>query len=231
MIFEQLFDQKSSTYTYIIASGEGREALIIDPVIEHSDDYSTILNNLDLKLVKVIDTHIHADHISALNELNKRTNCIRVMGEKSKSEVIDLRIKDGEKIKVEEVELQAIYTPGHTDCSYSFLMSDRVFTGDTLLINGSGRTDFQNGNAYDAYDSIFNKLLKLPEKTFVFPAHDYNGKKFSTIENEKNNNPRLQVSSKEEYADIMNNLNLANPKMMDVAVPANVKGLTLDTIN
>ncbi len=231
MIFEQLFDQKSSTYTYIIASGEGREALIIDPVIEHSDEYSTILNNLDLKLVKVIDTHIHADHISALNELNKRTNCIRVMGEKSKSEVIDLRIKDGEKIKVEEVELQAIYTPGHTDCSYSFLMNDRVFTGDTLLINGSGRTDFQNGNAYDAYESIFNKLLKLPEKTLVFPAHDYNGKKFSTIENEKNNNPRLQVSSKEEYADIMNNLNLANPKMMDVAVPANVKGLTLDNIN
>ena len=231
MIFEQLFDQKSSTYTYVIASGEGREALIIDPVIEHSDEYSTILNNLDLKLVKVIDTHIHADHISALNELNKRTNCIRVMGEKSKSEVIDLRIKDGEKIKVEEVELQAIYTPGHTDCSYSFLMNDRVFTGDTLLINGSGRTDFQNGNAYDAYDSIFNKLLKLPEKTLVFPAHDYNGKKFSTIENEKNNNPRLQVSSKEEYADIMNNLNLANPKMMDVAVPANVKGLTLDNIN
>ena len=231
MIFEQLFDQKSSTYTYIIASGESREALIIDPVIEHSDEYSTILNNLDLKLVKVIDTHIHADHISALNELNKRTNCIRVMGEKSKSEVIDLRIKDGEKIKVEEVELQAIYTPGHTDCSYSFLMNDRVFTGDTLLINGSGRTDFQNGNAYDAYDSIFNKLLKLPEKTLVFPAHDYNGKKFSTIENEKNNNPRLQVSSKEEYADIMNNLNLANPKMMDVAVPANVKGLTLDNIN
>ena len=231
MIFEQLFDQKSSTYTYIIASGEGREALIIDPVIEHSDEYSTILNNLDLKLVKVIDTHIHADHISALNELNKRTNCIRVMGEKSKSEVIDLRIKDGEKIKVEEVELQAIYTPGHTDCSYSFLMHDRVFTGDTLLINGSGRTDFQNGNAYDAYDSIFNKLLKLPEKTLVFPAHDYNGRKYSTIENEKNNNPRLQVSSKEEYADIMNNLKLANPKMMDVAVPANVKGLTLDNIN
>ena len=231
MIFEQLFDQKSSTYTYIIASGEGREALIIDPVIEHSDEYSTILKNLDLKLVKVIDTHIHADHISALNELNKRTNCIRVMGEKSKSEVIDLRIKDGEKINVEEVELQAIYTPGHTDCSYSFLMNDRVFTGDTLLINGSGRTDFQNGNAYDAYDSIFNKLLKLPEKTFVFPAHDYNGKKFSTIENEKNNNPRLQVSSKEEYSEIMNNLNIANPKMMDVAVPANVKGLTLDNIN
>tara|TARA_Y100001936_G_scaffold39692_3_gene38175 strand:+ start:9410 stop:10105 length:696 start_codon:yes stop_codon:yes gene_type:complete len=231
MIFEQLFDEKSSTYTYIIASGEGREALIIDPVIEHSDEYSTVLRNLDLKLVKVIDTHIHADHISAMNELNKRTNCIRVMGEKSKSEVIDMKIKDSEKIKIEEIELQAIYTPGHTDCSYSFLMSDRVFTGDTLLINGTGRTDFQNGNSADAYDSIFNKLLKLPEKTLVFPAHDYNGKKYSTIEIEKNNNPRLQVSSKEEYADIMNNLNLANPKMMDVAVPANVKGLTLDNIN
>ena len=230
MIFEQLFDQKSSTYTYIIASGEGREALIIDPVIEHSDEYSTILNNLDLKLVKVIDTHIHADHISALNELNKRTNCIRVMGEKSKSEVIDLRIKDGEKIKVEEVELQAMYTPGHTDCSYSFLMNDRVFTGDTLLINGTGRTDFQSGSPLDAYDSLFNKLLKLPENTLVYPAHDYNGKKNSTIEIEKNNNPRLQVKSKEEYAEIMNNLNLPNPKMMDIAVPANLKGLTLDEI-
>ena len=230
MIFEQLFDQKSSTYTYIIASGEGREALIIDPVIEHSDEYSTILNNLDLKLVKVIDTHIHADHISALNELNKRTNCIRVMGEKSKSEVIDLRIKDGEKIKVEEVELQAIYTPGHTDCSYSFLMNDRVFTGDTLLINGSGRTDFQNGNAYDANDSIFNKLLKLPENTMVFPAHDYNGKKHSTIGSERKNNPRLQVNSVDQYVEIMNNLKLANPKMMDVAVPANLKGLTLNQV-
>ena len=230
MIFEQLFDQKSSTYTYIIASGEGREALIIDPVIEHSDEYSTILNNLDLKLVKVIDTHIHADHISALNELNKRTNCIRVMGEKSKSEVIDLRIKDGEKIKVEEVELQAIYTPGHTDCSYSFLMSDRVFTGDTLLINGSGRTDFQNGNAKEQYNSLFNKLLKLPEKTMVFPAHDYNGKMYSTIGSEKNNNPRLQVDSIDQYVEIMNNLNLSNPKMMDIAVPANLKGLTLEQL-
>ena len=152
------------------------------------------------------------------------------MGEKSKSEVVDVRLKDNEKIKVESIELETIYTPGHTDCSYSYLMNDRVFTGDTLLINGTGRTDFQNGSSYDAYDSLFNKLLKLPEKTLVFPAHDYNGKKNSTIENEKNNNPRLQVSSKEEYAEIMDNLNLANPKMMDVAVPANLKGLTLNQI-
>ncbi len=230
MMFEQLFDTKSSTYTYIISSGKGREALIIDPVIEHTDEYIKILKNLDLKLVKVIDTHIHADHITALNELNKRTNCTRIMGEKSKSEVIDLRIKDGETIKVENIEIKSIYTPGHTDCSYCYLMNDRVFTGDTLLINGTGRTDFQNGSPYDAYDSLFNKLLKLPEKTLMFPAHDYNGKKNSTIENEKNNNPRLQVNSKEEYAEIMNNLNLENPIMMDVAVSANLKGFTLDQI-
>ena len=230
MIFEQLFDTKSSTYTYIISSGEGREALIIDPVIEHTNEYLKILEKVKLKLVKVIDTHIHADHITALNELNKRTSCTRIMGENSKSEVIDIKVKDNEKINIENIELKAMYTPGHTDCSYSYLMNDRVFTGDTLLINGTGRTDFQNGSSFDAYDSLFNKLLKLPEKTLVYPAHDYNGKKFSTIETERNNNPRLQVSSKEEYAEIMENLKLANPKMMDVAVPANVKGLTLEQL-
>ena len=230
MIFEQLFDTKSSTYTYIISSGEGREALIIDPVIEHTNEYLKILEKLKLKLVKVIDTHIHADHITALNELNKRTSCTRIMGENSKSEVIDIKVKDNEKINIENIELKAMYTPGHTDCSYSYFMKDRVFTGDTLLINGTGRTDFQNGSSFDAYDSLFNKLLKLPEKTLVYPAHDYNGKKFSTIGTERNNNPRLQVSSKEEYAEIMENLKLANPKMMDVAVPANVKGLTLEQL-
>ena len=230
MIFKQMFDPASCTYTYLISSGRGREALIIDPVIEHTEEYIKVLEKLDLKLVKVIDTHIHADHITGLNELNKRTNCTRIMGEKSKSEVIDLRIKESEKINVENIELKAIYTPGHTDCSYSYLMNDRVFTGDTLLINATGRTDFQNGSSEDAYDSLFNKLLKLPENTLVYPAHDYNGKKFSTIENEKNNNPRLQVNSKEQYVEIMDNLNLANPKMIDVAVPANVKGLTLDRL-
>ena len=230
MIFEQLFDTKSSTYTYIISSGEGREALIIDPVIEHTNEYLKILENLKLKLVKVIDTHIHADHITALNELSKQTNCTKIMGENSKSEVIDIKIKDNETVDIENIKLKAMYTPGHTDCSYSYFMNDRVFTGDTLLINGTGRTDFQNGSSFEAYDSLFNKLLKLPEKTLVYPAHDYNGKKFSTIEKEKNNNPRLQVNSKEEYAEIMENLKLANPKMMDVAVPANLKGLTLDQI-
>ena len=230
MIFNQLFDSKSSTYTYIISSGKGREALIIDPVIEHTDEYVKVLESLDLKLVKVIDTHIHADHISGLNELNKRTNCTRIMGEKSKSEVVDLKLKDNEIINIENIQLKAIYTPGHTDCSYCYIMNNRVFTGDTLLINGTGRTDFQSGSPYDAYESLFNRLLKLPEKTLVYPAHDYNGKKNSTIETERNNNPRLQVKSKEEYAEIMNNLNLSNPKMMDIAVPANLKGLTLDQL-
>ena len=230
MIFNQLFDVKSSTYTYIVSSGKGREALIIDPVIENTNEYIKLLKDLDLKLVKVIDTHIHADHISGLNELKKQTNCSRVMGENSDSEVIDIRVSEGEKIKIENIELTTIYTPGHTECSYSFLMKDRVFTGDTLLINGSGRTDFQGGNALDQYNSIFNKLLKLPEKTLVYPAHDYNGKKFSTIIDEKNCNPRLQVNSSDEYLEIMNNLNLANPKMMDIAVLANKKGLTLDQL-
>ena len=230
MIFEQLFDTKSSTYTYIISSGKGREALIIDPVIEHTDEYIKVLESLELKLVKVIDTHIHADHVTGLNELNKRTNCTRIMGENSKSEVIDIKLKDEENVSIENINLKAIYTPGHTDCSYSYLMKDRVFTGDTLLINGTGRTDFQNGNAKQQYDSLFNKLLKLPESTIVFPAHDYNGKKNSTIGSEIKNNPRLQVNSIDQYVEIMNNLKLANPKMMDVAVPANVKGLTLNQI-
>ena len=230
MIFEQLFDNKSSTYTYILSSGKGREALIIDPVLEHTDQYINLLNKLELKLVKVIDTHIHADHITGLNELSKRTSCTKIMGDNSKSEVVDLRVKEDENVKIDNINLKVMYTPGHTDCSYSYLMNDRVFTGDTLLINGTGRTDFQNGNARQQYDSIFNKLLKLPENTMVFPAHDYNGKKHSTIGSERKNNPRLQVNSVDQYVEIMNNLKLANPKMMDVAVPANLKGLTLNQV-
>jgi len=227
MIFKQLFDTESSTYTYIVSSGKGREALIIDPVINNTHKYLNVLKDLDLKLVKVIDTHIHADHVSGLTELAKQTNCSKIMGEQSTSEVIDIRVKDNEKIKVENIELISIYTPGHTDCSYSFFMNDRVFTGDTLLINGTGRTDFQNGNPIVQYHSLFDKLLKLPETTLVYPAHDYKGDKVTSIGEQKKSNPRLQVNSPEQYAEIMNNLNLANPKMMDIAVPANVKGLNL----
>ena len=228
MIFNQFFDNFSSTYTYLISSGKSREALIIDPVIENTSEYLKVLKKLDLRLVKVIDTHIHTDHISGLNELAKQTSCSKIMGEQSASEVIDIRVKDNEKIKIENIELISMYTPGHTDCSYSFLMKDRIFTGDTLLINGTGRTDFQNGNPVEQYHSLFDKILKLPEKTLVYPAHDYNGNQVSSIQEQKKNNPRLQVNSAEQYAEIMNNLNLANPRMMDVAVPANIKGRTLD---
>ena len=230
MIFKQLFDDKSSTYTYIVSSGKGREALIIDPVIEHTHIYVDLLNNLDLKLVKVIDTHIHADHISAMAELKERTNCQTIMGERSKSEVVNLKVKDNEKISIDGINLKALYTPGHTDDSYCFVMEDRIFTGDTLLINGTGRTDFQNGNSKDAYNSIFKRVLTLPEETLVYPAHDYKGNKYSSIGNEKKHNPRLQVKNAEEYSEIMDNLNLANPQMMDIAVPANLNGLTLKEI-
>ena len=227
MIFNQFFDEVSSTFTYLISSGEGREALIIDPVIEKTNEYILYLKKLDLKLVKVIDTHIHADHISGLKELHKQTDCTLIMGENSRSEVVNLKVKDNEKIKIENIVVTSMYTPGHTDCSYSFLMKDRIFTGDTLLINGTGRTDFQNGNPIDQYHSLFQRILKLPEKMFVYPAHDYKGNKVSTIGEEKRNNPRLKVKSAAQYAEIMNNLNLDTPKLMNIAIPANIKGKTL----
>ena len=231
MIFNQFFDSVSCTYTYLLSSGKGREALIIDPVIEKTAEYISYLKKLDLKLVKVIDTHIHADHISGLKELHKQTDCKLIMGENSPSEVVSIKVKDNEKIKIENIELTSMYTPGHTDCSYSFLMKDRIFTGDTLLINGTGRTDFQNGNPIDQYHSLFDRILTLPENTFVYPAHDYKGNKVSTIGEEKKNNPRLKVESPDQYADLMNNLSLDNPKMMDIAVPSNIKGKTLDQIS
>ena len=223
MIFRQIFDSVSSTYTYLIASGRGREALIIDPVLEKVDQYINLLNQLDLKLVKVIDTHIHADHISGIAELRDKTNCVTVMGNKTPADVVAMRVSDEEIIKIDGIDLQALYTPGHTSESFSFLMGDRVFTGDTLLIRGTGRTDFQNGDPKDSYNSIFNKLLKLPDQTLVYPAHDYKGEMVSTIIEERQFNPRLQVKSVQEYVDIMNNLNLPDPKMMDVAVPSNLK--------
>ena len=222
MLFRQLFDKTSSTYTYFIASAKGREALIIDPVLENVEQYIKLLKELDLKLVKVIDTHIHADHISGITELRNKTNCITIMGDKTPADVVTMHVTDEEKIKIDGLELQAIYTPGHTIESFSFLMNDRVFTGDALLIRGTGRTDFQNGNARDSYNSIFNKLLKLPDETLVYPAHDYKGEMVSSIIEEKNFNPRLQVSSPEEYIEIMNNLNLPNPSIMDVAISSNL---------
>ena len=151
------------------------------------------------------------------------------MGEQSPADVVSMRVSDNEKLSIEGIVMTALHTPGHTSESYSFLMDDRVFTGDTLLIRGTGRTDFQNGDPYDQYHSLFDRLLKLPEQTLVYPAHDYKGDTVSTIGEEKAFNPRLNVSSAEEYAEIMNNLNLPNPKMMDVAVPENLRaGLHLE---
>ena len=223
MIFRQLFDNVSSTYTYIVASRKGGEALIIDPVLENVERYIRLMEELDLKLVKVIDTHIHADHISGMAELRDRTNCISIMGDATPSDVVSMQVKDNDEVTIEGVKLKALHTPGHTNDSFSYLMNDRIFSGDTLLIRGTGRTDFQNGDPYDAYNSIFERLLKLPEETLLYPAHDYKGDTVSTIGEEKKFNPRLQVTSAEEYANIMNNLKLPDPKMMDIAVPGNLQ--------
>jgi len=222
MIFKQVFDQKSSTYTYLIASAKGREALIIDPVIENVDNYIKLLNELDLKLVKVIDTHIHADHVTGASKLKDITKCTTIMGENTPADTVEIKVKDDEYINLDSLKIRAMYTPGHTSDSYSFLMDNHLFSGDTLLINGTGRTDFQNGNAKDAYNSIFNKLLRLPEETLLYPAHDYKGEKVSTIGKEIKQNPRLQVKSEDEYVEIMNNLNLKKPEQIEFNVSKNI---------
>ena len=223
MIFKQVFDTVTSTYTYLIASAKGREAVIIDPVLENVENYIGILKELDLKLVKVIDTHIHADHITGASKLKQATNCTTIMGEHTSADTVEIKVKDNEIIDIDNLKIRSIYTPGHTSDSYSFLLDNYLFTGDTLLINGTGRTDFQNGSSKDAYNSLFNNLLKLPEETLVYPGHDYNGKFSSTIGNEKKFNPRLQVKSVDEYVDIMSKLNLAKPKMIETNVSRNIK--------
>ena len=223
MIFRQLFDSVSGTYSYLIASRRGGEAMLIDPVLEKVDRYLKLLEELELRLLKAVDTHLHADHITGLGALRDRTRCITVMGEQSMVDVVSMRVADGDRLGIEGIALDVIYTPGHTDDSYSFVMGDRVFTGDTLLIRGTGRTDFQNGDAQAQYDSLFGRLLKLPDETLVYPAHDYKGDTVSTIGEEKRFNPRLQVASADAYVALMNGLNLPNPKMMDVAVPANMR--------
>ncbi|HZL38856.1 MAG TPA: MBL fold metallo-hydrolase [Pseudolabrys sp.] len=223
MIFRQLFDSVSGTYSYLLASRAGGEAMIIDPVLEKVDRYLQLIRELELRLVKAVDTHLHADHITGLGALRDRTQCITVMGENTNADVVSMRLGEGDKLTIEGLALDVLYTPGHTDDSYSFVMHDRVFTGDTLLIRGTGRTDFQNGDARMQYQSLFGKLLRLPDETLVFPAHDYKGDTVSTIGEEKRYNPRLQVTSVDDYVALMASLNLPNPKMMDVAVPSNMK--------
>lgn len=222
MIFRQLFDRESSTYTYLLAQRAGGEALLIDPVSDHVPRYVKLIEELGLKLVVAADTHIHADHITGLGALHERTGCVTAMGAHSRAMCVSLKLTEGERLDLDGLALEVLYTPGHTDDSYSFQLADRVFTGDTLLIRGTGRTDFQNGDPRQQYDSLFNKLLKLPDDTLVYPAHDYNGMTVSTIGEEKRHNPRLQVASVEAYARLMNSLQLPNVRLMDVAVPANL---------
>jgi len=224
MLFRQFFDTTSSTYTYLIANKKGAEACIIDPVLEHIENYLKAIKDLDLKLVKVIDTHVHADHVSGISKLRDKTHCIACMGKsQNASEIVSMEVSDNEKFKVGDLELRALFTPGHTDDSYCFLLNNKIFTGDTLLIGGTGRTDFQNGNAEDQYNSLFNVVLKLDDSVLVYPAHDYKGETVSTIGFERKTNPRLQVKSKQEYVDLMSSLNLPNPKLMDIVIPKNRK--------
>ena len=224
MLFRQFFDTTSSTYTYLIANKKIPEACIIDPVLEHIENYLKAIKDLDLILVNVIDTHVHADHVSGISKLRDKTHCIACMGKsQNASEIVSMEVSDNEKFKVGDLELRALFTPGHTDDSYCFLLNDKIFTGDTLLIGGTGRTDFQNGNAEDQYNSLFNVVLKLDDSVLVYPAHDYKGETVSTIGFERKTNPRLQVKSKQEYVDLMSSLNLPNPKLMDIVVPKNRK--------
>ncbi|MCX7071761.1 MAG: MBL fold metallo-hydrolase [Gammaproteobacteria bacterium] len=226
MIFRQFFDPVSSTYTYLMASGRGREAVIIDPVKEQAHHYLAAIDALELKLVRAIDTHTHADHITALGDLRTATGCVTIMGEFTKASCVSEQIRDGETLNVDGIRLQALYTPGHTDESFSFVLDpahpEAVFTGDVLLIRGSGRTDFQGGDPHKSWDSIVNRLFRLPDTVTVYPGHDYKGWNASSIGEEKRHNPRLAGKTEAEYVAIMNGLKLPNPKLMDIAVPANL---------
>jgi len=226
MLFRQFFDRDSSTYTYLLASGHGREALIIDPVKAQVSHYLAAIEALELRLVSAIDTHTHADHITGLGDLRGSTGCTTLMGEFTQAECVSRHVHEGELLDVDGVQLQAVYTPGHTNESFSFVFRpsqpSAVFTGDVLLIRGSGRTDFQGGDPSRSWDSIVNKLFRLPDDTVLYPAHDYKGWTASSIGEEKRHNPRLAGKTEAEYVAIMQNLKLPNPQMMDIAVPANL---------
>ncbi|WP_133129334.1 MBL fold metallo-hydrolase [Legionella yabuuchiae] len=221
MLFRQLFDHDSFTYTYLIARNLGSDAVIIDPVKSKIDQYLNLIKQLGLNLVAALDTHLHADHITALGTLNRVLGCESMMGEQSQASGVTKRFHDHELLRFDGFELQVLYTPGHTDDSYCFLMNDRVFTGDTLFIRGTGRTDFQHGDSSQQYSSIHERLFSLPDETLVYPGHDYNGMTVSTIGEEKLFNPRLKGISREQYVTLMAGLNLPNPKLMHIAVPAN----------
>ncbi len=226
MLFRQLFHAESGTYTYLLGDESTRETLLIDPVIDNIEQYVQLLAQLELKLVVAIDTHVHADHITALGALRDLTGCTTMMGEPARAACVSASFSDGAVIRFGRESVRAMFTPGHTDDSYTFLYENGsrlwAFTGDTLLIRGCGRTDFQNGDSRRQYDSLHNKLLTLPDDTLVYPGHDYKGWTLSTIGEERRHNPRLQAKTVEAFVELMANLKLANPKRMDVAVPANL---------
>jgi sulfur dioxygenase len=215
MLFRQLVHRKSSTLSYLVASRPGGEALFIDPVRDQVDLYLRLIEALELRLVFAIDTHAHFDHESGLEALLDSTHCVTVMGQESRADCVARHVSDGEVIDIDGCKLEASYTPGHTQDSYSFVMDDRVFTGDTLLIRGTGRTD-QGGDARQQYDSLFSRLLTLPGPTLVYPAHDYNGRHVSSIADERRHNPRLQVKSVDEYVSLMHGVRPQDPTRMDV---------------
>lgn len=225
MIFRQLFERESSTYTYLVACEATGKAALIDTVKSDVPKYLQLLHELNLSLAYALDTHTHADHITGAGELRDATGCTTLLGEEAHSACVSKVLRDGERIPLGELMLTAIHTPGHTDDSYSFLLIDSgehyLFTGDTLLIRGTGRTDFQNGDARAQYRSLVNKILTLPASTWVYPGHDYKGWTRSTLGEEIAFNPRLQVTDEDSYARLMGNLRLPNPTLMDVAVPAN----------
>lgn len=222
MLFRQLFDQESSTWTYLLARRAGGQAAIIDPVDGLADMYVQLLQQLGLTLALAVDTHTHADHITALGALRERTGCRTVMGEFTHAEGVDRRVRDGEMLECDGLQLEALFTPGHTDESFSFRLEDRVFTGDVLLYRSTGRTDFQSGDPHKSWDSIVNRLFRLPDETLVYAGHDYKGWTVSTIGEERRFNPRIAGHTEGEYVEIMRNLHLPAPRLMDIAVPANL---------
>lgn len=222
MIFRQLFEPQTSTYTYLLGCERTRKALLIDPVLEETESYLALLKELGLTLVYTLETHVHADHVTAADALRQKTGSKSVIHRDAGASCGDLLVTDGVTLQVGDIVIEVRHTPGHTNGCVSYVVGDRVFTGDALLIGGCGRTDFQNGDAGQLYESIHKKLFTLPPDTLVYPAHDYNGNTVSTIKQEKAKNARLGGGkSKEEFIEIMQNLKLAYPRFIDRALPAN----------
>lgn len=222
-MFKQFYDEVSSTLTYLLADEQSRQAVLIDPVTDNIDEYLDFLRHAELNLVYSLETHVHADHITGGGKLKALTHAKTAVSNACGAETADIQLQDHDEIEFGAEKIKVIATPGHTPGSLSFLWRDRLFTGDSLLINGCGRTDFQGGDAGKLYDAITTRLFSLAPETLVYPGHDYNGRRVSSIAQEKLINPRLANKTKAEFVHLMENLNLPKPKLIDIAVPANRK--------